>query len=86
MNKVVLAVAVVGLTHLATAQNCSGFSTPHVFSRRENFEASFWYNLGAYLFDLNVQVPIRIGGASTWLFDQGTGNPQVGKLGFHRLP
>lgn len=77
MHKLSSALAAIGLSLSVGAQTCSGFSTPTVFSNRQNFAATFWYNLGAYLFDLDVQVPIAISGTRTWLFDEGTGNPTV---------
>lgn len=77
MHKVSLALAVLGTAVSVAAQNCSGAPAARVISTRQEFAASFYYALGAHLFDLNAQVPITIQGASTWLYDQGVGNPVV---------
>lgn len=84
MHKFSLALAVLGSAFSAVAQNCNGAPAQQVFSNRAEFEASFYYALGAHLFDLDVEVPITIANTKTWLYDQGVGNPvvpdQVGNL------
>jgi hypothetical protein len=77
MHKLTLALAVFGSAFSAVAQNCNGAPALQTFSNRADFGASFYYNCGAHLFDLNAQVPITISGATTWLYDQGVGNPVV---------
>lgn len=79
MHKLSLTLAVLGTASLAVAQNCAGAPGSRVFSNRQDFAASFYYgtNLLTHIFDLNVQVPITISGMSTWLYDQGVGNPVV---------
>ncbi len=77
MKKVSPLLAVLGLATVAAAQNCNGAPAQQRFSNRAEFAASFYYNLGAHIFDLNVQVPITISSMRTWLYDQGVGNPVV---------
>jgi hypothetical protein len=78
MHKVSLAIAVLGSAFSALAQtNCSGAPAAQTFSNRAEFEASFYYNIGMHIFDLNVQTPITITGLKTWLYDSGVGQPPV---------
>lgn len=71
------------------AQGCAVPSPQQTFSNRTEFVGSFWYNLGQYFFDLDVQRPIAIDGFRTWNFDAGQGNPvvptQVGNQGVIRV-
>ncbi len=84
MHKVSLALAILGSAVSLAAQSCGGAAPARQFSNRAEFEASFYYLNNAHIFDLNVQVPITLSGAHTWLYDQGVGNPpvpdQVGNL------
>ena len=75
MHKVPLALAVLGSTLSVLAQNCNGAPAAQTFSNRAEFAASFYYNIGSHIFDLNVQVPVTITGTKTWLYDSGVGNP-----------
>lgn len=77
MHKFSLALAVLGSAFSAIAQNCNGAPALQTFSNRSDFGASFYYGIGSHLFDLNAQVDITISGATTWLYDQGVGNPVV---------
>lgn len=77
MHKFSLAVAVLGSAFSVVAQSCSGAPAQQVFSNRQEFVASSYYNLGSYLFDLDVDVPITIANTKTWLYDSGIGNPPV---------
>lgn len=77
MKKVSFALAVLGFAAAAAAQNCNGAPGQQRFSNREEFAASFYYNLGSHIFDLDCQVPISISSMRTWLYDQGVGNPPV---------
>lgn len=79
------AVALLGLTAAAVAQNCNVPSPARTFSNREEFNASFYYNLANHFFDLNANAGISLNSFNTWLYDQGAGNPvvpnQVGATG-----
>ncbi|MBL8724747.1 MAG: hypothetical protein JNK49_11915 [Planctomycetes bacterium] len=77
MKKVSFALATLGLAAAAAAQNCNGAPAQQRLSNRAEFAASFYYDLGAHIFDLDVQVPITISSMRTWLYDQGVGNPPV---------
>lgn len=77
MRKVHVALAFLGLAASAFAQNCNGAPGAQQFSNRAEFIGSYYYTNGAHLFDLVNQVPISISSASTWLYDQGVGNPVV---------
>jgi len=80
-----IAAALLGLAASAVAQNCTVPPAQRTFSNRADFGASFYYNLGNHLFDLNVQRNIAISQIATWTYDQGQGNPvvpnQVGATG-----
>jgi hypothetical protein len=81
MQKVSLALAILGsAVSLAAQSSCGGPAPVQQLSNRADFVASFYYDLGAQIFDLDVQVPISLSGAHTLLFDQGvSGVPnQVG--------
>ncbi len=75
MRQLSLALSVLGSAACVIAQNCNGAPAPQVFSNRAEFAASFYYNIGTHIFDLNAQVPITITGMRTWLYDSGAGNP-----------
>lgn len=79
------AVALLGLTTAAVAQNCSVPSPARTFSNRDEFVASFYYNLANHFFDLNANAGISLNSFNTVLYDQGVGNPvvpnQVGATG-----
>jgi len=77
MKNLSLTLAVLGASAGLVAQNCNTAPAAQVFSNRQDFAASFYYNLGSHIFDLDVQVPITISGMRTWLYDQGVGNPVV---------
>lgn len=77
MKNLSLALAVLGSAAGLMAQNCNTAPSAQLFSNRQDFAASFYYNLGSHIFDLDVQVPITISGMRTWLYDQGVGNPVV---------
>jgi hypothetical protein len=77
--------AMLGLAAVSVAQNCTVPSPARTFSNREEFGASFYYNLANHFFDLNVSGAISLNSFKTWLYDQGAGNPvvpnQVGATG-----
>jgi len=79
------AMAMLGLAAVTVAQNCTVPSPARDFSNREEFGASFYYNLANHFFDLNANANISLNSFNTWLYDQGTGNPvvpnQVGATG-----
>jgi hypothetical protein len=88
-----IAAALLGLAASAVAQNCTVPPAQRTFSNRPDFGASFYYNLGNHLFDLNVQRNIAIASIKTWTYDQGAGNPVVpnqvgatGQVDFYTCP
>jgi len=88
MHKPILTAAAILGTALAVigqTANCSGAPVAQTFSNRPDFGASFYYNIGSHLFDLNVQTPVSISAMRTWTYDTGTGNPptpnQLGATG-----
>lgn len=80
----VLTSVLLGTAISAVAQTCATPPAQRTFSNRDEFEASFYYNIGNHFFDLNAQRQISISEIRTWTYDQGAGNPivpsQVGNL------
>lgn len=76
-NTSIAVIVLLGLNAATVAQNCSVPSPAQTFSNREEFGASFYYNLANHFFDLNASAGISLNSFSTWLYDQGTGNPPV---------
>ena len=88
-----LAVALLGLAAVGAAQNCSTPPAQRTFSNRAEFGASFYYQLANHFFDLDAQRQLSISSISTWLYDQGAGNPVVpnqvgatGQVDFYTCP
>lgn len=84
-NLTLLAAATIGLAAATVAQNCTVPSPARTLSNREEFGVSFYYNLANHFFDLNTGPGVTLNSFSTWLYDQGAGNPvvpnQVGATG-----
>lgn len=80
-----LAAVLLTLGVSAVAQNCTTPPAQRTFSNRDEFIASFYYNIGNHFFDLDVQRNISISSIQTWTYDSGIGNPptpnQVGATG-----
>jgi len=94
MHKFTLfALAFVGSGAPCFAQGCTGPAAAQQFSNRQEFAVNFYYGLADLMFDIDAQVPLTINGFSTWMYDQGVGNPvvpnQVGGTGpvdFYEIP
>jgi hypothetical protein len=84
-NFTLLAAATIGLAAATVAQNCSVPSPARTLSNREEFGASFYYDLANHFFDLDTGPGVTLNSFNTWLYDQGAGNPvvpnQVGATG-----
>lgn len=84
-NLTLMSVAAIGLASAVVAQNCTVPSPARTFSNREEFSASFYYDLANHFFDLNAGTNFTLNSFRTWLYDQGAGNPvvpnQVGATG-----
>lgn len=84
-----LAVVLLGTAASTVAQTCATPSPARTFSNREEFGASFYYNIGNHFADVVLQRNISISGMSTWTYDSGIGNPptpnQVGAQGVVRV-
>jgi len=80
-----LVAALLGLAASAVSQNCTVPPAQRTFSNRDEFVASFYYNIGNHFFDLNIQRNISVASIKTWTYDSGIGNPptpnQVGATG-----
>ncbi|MFM1872512.1 MAG: hypothetical protein RL398_1934 [Planctomycetota bacterium] len=81
MQKLVSAVALLGLAAAAAAQNCNGAPPASSIQTRDPFAINYYTGTGTtslnMFFDVNVQTPITLNSIDTFTYDQGAGNPVV---------
>jgi hypothetical protein len=78
MHKLPMLAAVLCATAASTlAQTCATPPAARVFSNRDEFVGSFYYNIGNHFADIATQRDISISQIATWTYDQGVGNPPV---------
>ncbi|HZN38914.1 MAG TPA: hypothetical protein VFD82_08930 [Planctomycetota bacterium] len=78
MNKLaLLSAALLATTVSAVAQTCATPPAAMTFSNRDEFVASFHFNIGVHFCDITAQRDISISQIRTWTYDQGEGFPPV---------
>jgi hypothetical protein len=78
MNKLsILALASMSAAAPLVSQTCTGPAASQEFANRNEFAVNFYYDMTNIMFDIDAQVDISMTNMSTWMYDQGVGNPVV---------